>query len=161
MKTPILILFAALTWSAGCAQKPEGSKETAKVYEVKKSDEEWKSLLSPKAYEVLRLRGTERAFTGKYNDFKEKGTFICAGCGHPLFSSDKKFDSGTGWPSFYDVVSKNNVESIPDYSHGWERTEVVCGRCGGHLGHVFEDGPAPTGLRYCINSVSLDFKPAK
>ncbi len=126
---------------------------------IVKTEAEWRKELSPEAYHVLREKGTERAFTGQYDNFKHKGVFVCAACALPLFDSKTKFDSGTGWPSFYAVIGDSNVVDIADRSHGWVRTEVVCGRCGGHLGHVFDDGPAPTGLRYCINSVSLDFEP--
>ncbi len=125
---------------------------------INKPEEEWKSSLSPEAYGVLRKKGTERPFTGKFNDFKDKGIFVCAGCGNELFLSDTKFDSGTGWPSFYQPISKRNVGEDVDKSFFMTRTEVHCAKCNGHLGHVFPDGPEPTGLRYCINSVSLDFK---
>jgi peptide-methionine (R)-S-oxide reductase len=125
----------------------------------KRSDTEWKKTLSPEQYEVLRRKGTERAFTGIYYNSKEKGTYLCAGCGSPLFDSDTKFDSGTGWPSYYQPISEQAVDTEEDKSYGMNRSEVLCARCGGHLGHVFPDGPEPTGLRYCINSVSLDFKP--
>lgn len=126
----------------------------------KRKDAEWKKTLSPERYEVLRRKGTERAFTGKYHNSKEKGLYLCAGCGNPLFDSETKFDSGTGWPSYYQPISEQAVQSEEDKSYGMVRTEVLCARCGGHLGHVFLDGPEPTGLRYCINSVSLDFKPS-
>ena len=127
--------------------------------EVVKSDEEWRAELSREQYEVLRRKATERPFTGRFVKTKDKGMYVCAGCGAPLFSSDTKFESGTGWPSFTEPANRENVELVPDYSHGMIRTEVVCGRCGGHLGHVFDDGPAPTGQRYCINSCSLDLMP--
>ncbi len=121
--------------------------------------QDWKTCLTPEQYRILREKGTERAFTGKYYAHKEDGTYLCAGCGHELFSSDTKFDSGTGWPSFWQPVDEQAVATESDESHGMIRNEVVCSRCGGHLGHVFPDGPGPTHLRYCINSASLDFKP--
>ncbi len=122
------------------------------------TDEEWKKKLSKEEYRVLRKKGTERPFTGKYWKHKEKGTYKCAGCGVELFSSDTKFDSGCGWPSFYAALDKDKIEEKLDLSHGMRRIEVVCKNCGGHLGHVFDDGPRDqTGLRYCINSVSLNF----
>jgi peptide-methionine (R)-S-oxide reductase len=130
-----------------------------KINRVFKSDEEWKALLSPMAYKVLRQKGTERAFTGDYNESKKEGRYGCAGCGMPLFDSKTKFDSGSGWPSFYEPEDKNLIQEDTDYILGYARTEVLCARCGGHLGHVFPDGPEPTGLRYCINSVSLEFIP--
>ncbi|RYD97078.1 MAG: peptide-methionine (R)-S-oxide reductase [Sphingomonadales bacterium] len=120
---------------------------------------EWRERLSPEQYQILRQAGTERAFTGKYEKNKEAGLYKCAGCGLPLFSSDTKYESGSGWPSYYEPVEDAAVEEISDKSHGMVRTEVRCARCEGHLGHVFPDGPAPTGLRYCINSASLDFDP--
>ncbi|MCB1141179.1 MAG: peptide-methionine (R)-S-oxide reductase MsrB [Leptospiraceae bacterium] len=123
-----------------------------------KSDEEWKKILNEEAFKILRKKGTERAFTGKYHDFKEKGIYICAACGHELFSSETKYDSGTGWPSFFKPIKNENVGEEIDKGFFMTRTEVHCARCGGHLGHVFPDGPQPTGLRYCINSASLDFK---
>jgi peptide-methionine (R)-S-oxide reductase len=124
---------------------------------VEKSEQEWKAELTPEQYEVLRNKGTEPAFTGEYWDTKEGGVYRCAGCGQELFSSDTKFDSGTGWPSFFDPMDSDKVETREDNSFMMRRTEVVCSRCGGHLGHLFDDGPNPTGQRYCINSCSLDF----
>jgi peptide-methionine (R)-S-oxide reductase len=126
---------------------------------IEKTEDEWRKILSAEAYQVLRQKGTERSFTSSLNDNKKSGTYCCAACSMPLFSSGTKFDSGTGWPSFYEPIAAKNVGEIVDNSHGMARTEVVCNRCGGHLGHVFDDGPQPTGLRYCINGVSLDFKP--
>ena len=126
--------------------------------QVKRSEKEWKEILNSKEFDVLRKKGTEPPFSGKLVYNKEKGIYICAGCGNVLFSSDVKFDSGTGWPSFWDVISKSNVELKSDNSLGMRRIEVTCSRCGGHLGHVFDDGPKPTGKRFCINSVSLHFK---
>lgn len=125
---------------------------------VNYSEDEWRKRLDPEQYRILRQKGTERAFTGKYWDTKEAGVYKCAGCGAELFSSGTKFDSGCGWPSFYKPEKDEAVEEKPDYSHFMIRTEVLCSRCGGHLGHVFDDGPNPTGLRYCINSASLDFE---
>ena len=120
-------------------------------------DAEWKQILSPEVYHILREKGTERPFTSPYETSKEIGTYYCAACGNALFKSDTKFDSGCGWPSFYEPISKGSIIYTPDNSHGMVRTEVQCGKCKGHLGHVFEDGPPPTGLRYCINGVVLDF----
>lgn len=121
------------------------------------SEDDWKSKLSAEQYRVLRLKGTEPAFTGKYYKHNEKGEYACAGCGQVLFLSDVKYDSGSGWPSFYDAIEGSITTSV-DYHLGYARTEICCSKCGGHLGHVFEDGPKPTGLRYCVNSVSLNFK---
>ncbi len=123
-----------------------------------KSEDEWKKELPQDVYEIMREKGTERAFTGKYWDHHDKGVYLCAACQLPLFESETKFESGTGWPSFYKPVSGDAVESETDRSYGMVRSEVHCARCGGHLGHVFDDGPKPTGLRYCINSASLQFK---
>jgi peptide-methionine (R)-S-oxide reductase len=137
---------------------PAGATD-ASADKVAKSDSEWRQTLSAEQYRILRQKGTERAFTGKYWNNHDDGTYTCAGCGQTLFTSDTKFDSGCGWPSFYQAMDKTAVEFHDDYSFGMRRVEVTCRRCGGHLGHVFDDGPKDkTGLRYCINSASIEFK---
>ncbi len=134
--------------------------DTDTTFEVTKSDDEWRAELSPEQYAVLRKAGTERAFTGAYTDTEDPGVYRCAACKNPLFRSDTKYHSGSGWPSFWEPISPGAVVTKTDRSHFMSRTEVLCGRCGSHLGHVFDDGPQPTGQRYCMNSVSLDLDPA-
>jgi peptide-methionine (R)-S-oxide reductase len=131
------------------------------VPKVSKSDAEWREELSPEQYHILRQAGTERAFTGPFWNAKEKGIYSCAGCGEDLFVSDTKFDSGCGWPSYFEAVKPDAITEIRDMSHGMVRTEVRCANCGGHLGHVFPDGPPPTGLRYCINGHAMNFRPVE
>lgn len=125
------------------------------------TDDEWKKILPADVFYIARMKGTERPWTSKFESFKEAGTYYCAACGNPLFKSNTKFDSGCGWPSFYEPISKSSIIYTPDNSHGMTRTETQCGRCKAHLGHVFDDGPPPTGLRYCINGVVLDFQKAQ
>jgi peptide-methionine (R)-S-oxide reductase len=150
------------TTAAAGPQAPALAPGDGKVGRVDKSEEEWKKLLSPTQYYVLRQKGTERPFTNEFDHHFEKGTYACAACGLELFTSDTKFDSGCGWPAFYAAKAGDRVKLTPDNSHGMRRVEVTCSRCDGHLGHIFDDAPdKPTGQRYCINSVSLKFIPAK
>ena len=139
----------------------ENNQSSADSAFVNRTDEEWRKLLPVDVYQVARQKGTERPFTSKFETSKEIGTYYCAVCGNALFRSDTKFESGCGWPSFYEPISKTSMIYLKDNSYGMERTEVECGRCKSHLGHVFNDGPPPTGLRYCINGVVLDFKKAE
>ena len=132
-----------------------------KKYKVQKSEEEWKKILTPDQYRILRLRRTERSYTGEYQNLYEEGVYACAACGHDLFSSEDKYDAGSGWPSFSSEMEGSNVEKVIDLSYGIVQTEARCPSCGGHLGHVFSDGPAPTKTRFCVNSVAMCFKPIK
>tara|TARA_B100001964_G_scaffold12320_1_gene13018 strand:- start:1766 stop:2197 length:432 start_codon:yes stop_codon:yes gene_type:complete len=138
-------------------QSQQQSSKGFVMDKIIKTDEEWQTCLTPEQYQVLREKGTERAFTGKYYKHKAKGTYICAGCDNELFSSETKYDSGSGWPAFFDAIDPKKVNTKSDFSFGMIRTEITCAKCGSHLGHVFEDGPKPTGLRYCVNSLSLKF----
>lgn len=154
----VLAAIAAIAGSLGGGHAAS-SKGTVMTGKIVKSDAEWQKELSPEAYRILRHGGTEIAFTGKYWNNHEKGTYVCAADGNPLFSSETKFDSGTGWPSFFEPISKEAVAEKEDKSWFTTRTEVLCARCDAHLGHVFEDGPRPTGLRYCMNSVAMKHAP--
>jgi peptide-methionine (R)-S-oxide reductase len=158
-KLTIMLLALAIIVPA-CSQEKSGKEGSANNYKVMKTEQEWKKQLTAEQYFVLREKGTERAFSGKYWDNHEAGTYYCAACHQALFNADTKFESGTGWPSFYKPVDDAAVSVGTDKSHGMVRDEVVCSRCGGHLGHVFPDGPEPTGLRYCMNSVSMVFEKA-
>lgn len=154
LNTIFIFLFVSCSQGQTKNNSASSSKESASL--VAKTDAEWKQQLTAQEYEVLRKKGTERAFSGTYNKHYKEGTYVCKGCQTPLFLSDTKFDSGSGWPSYFNFI-KGNVKEVKDQSLGMNRVEVVCAKCGGHLGHVFTDGPKPTGLRYCVNSVSLDF----
>ena len=161
MKNSILstIFIVAIVFNA-CSQpvKEEKAANISSKNKIVKSEAEWKKILTAEQYYVLREEGTERAFNNKYWDNKQTGVYHCAGCGQALFSSETKFKSGTGWPSFFKPLNRGAITEKTDYHLGYPRTEVECSRCGGHLGHVFDDGPKPTGLRYCLNSAALEFK---
>jgi peptide-methionine (R)-S-oxide reductase len=158
----VLVLFGCLIACGSRADEPSRTSQPQQkgktvMSKVVKTEAEWRKDLSPEAYTVLREKGTERAFTGKDWDNHRKGVYKCAACGLELFTSDTKFDSGTGWPSFFQPIAPENVATESDRTYGMVRTEAKCARCGGHLGHVFDDGPKPTGLRYCMNSISMEF----
>ena len=176
VKYCVLIMIVSLLQQCSYSQGNSSEKKSVNMDTVKKNnpvystsnkakvemtDEEWKKILPADVYQIARQKGTERPYTSIFDNFKETGTFYCAACGNPLFKSDAKFDSGCGWPSFYEPINKESIIYTPDNTHGMSRTETQCGRCKAHLGHVFEDGPPPSGLRYCINGVVLDFAKAK
>lgn len=177
LKLTLLLVLTGLLQQCSYSQNNPSSKNSTAMDSIKKkenpvysntdtsqvsmSDEDWKKILPADVFYIARQKGTERPWTSKFESFKEEGTYYCAACGNPLFKSNTKFDSGCGWPSFFEPISKGSIIYTPDNTHGMSRTETQCGRCKAHLGHVFDDGPPPTGLRYCINGVVLDFQKAQ
>lgn len=167
MRYMVFLSFILLTGSCGFSQTPVNQSENAykipeeMIQQVQKSEQEWLEELGEERYKILRQCGTEPPFTGKYYKHKAKGTYACAGCGNELFLSDAKYESGSGWPSFFEALDKSKIKELRDVSYGMIRTEIRCAKCDGHLGHVFSDGPKPTGLRYCVNSASLEFREAE
>lgn len=161
LKSGLVATLSLIMFSCSKSQEPVKTVVKDMSDKITKSDSEWKSELSAEEYYILREKGTERAFTGEYWNNHDEGIYYCAGCDQKLFNSSTKFESGSGWPSFYEPIDEENVATKKDTSFGMVREEVLCARCGGHLGHVFPDGPEPTGLRYCINSAALDFKENK
>ncbi len=156
-KIAFIIPMVWLLLSCNAQETPNTNQKGEMTFNVNKSEEEWKKELTPEQYYILREKGTERPHTGEYNMFFEDGVYHCAACDAPLFESDSKFDAHCGWPSFDRAISDSSIVEVADYSHGMVRTEIMCANCGGHLGHVFNDGPTDTGLRYCVNSVSIGF----
>jgi methionine-R-sulfoxide reductase len=173
MKTSLFIFIALAVWLDGCSQNVPHTKDLKNekqqtmseqnnnTTKTERTEQEWKTLLNPEQYYVLRQKGTEAPFTGKYYLNKDKGIYVCAACGNELFTSDMKFDSHCGWPSFDREIAGGKIKTQLDTSHGMIRTEIMCAKCGSHLGHIFDDGPTQTGMRYCVNSISLDFKKEK
>lgn len=153
-----IVVIIIVIFSASCAKKSVHVTKAEQAERVEKTEEEWRKQLTEDEYKVLREKATEIPYTGEYDQFWDSGVYVCKACGNELFYSATKFDAGCGWPSFFKAIDSSKIKTIPDYSHGMKRIEVQCARCSGHLGHVFDDGPDTTGLRYCINSISLGFE---